>query len=313
MKVSKEFKVGLLAVVSITILYLGFNFLKGIDFFSSSNQYYAIYDEIDGLNVSNEVILNGLAVGRVSAIRIMPNSNNRILVELDVNSKIQLGENSTALLMNSDFLGSKAIELLVEESIENPIEDGDTLLSELDKGLTDVLLESAGPVADDLGTTVRRINLILENLSANTQKIDNTLANLEQSSLILRNTMQENQNDIGSVLDNYNTVAVELANTVREVPPLLNKTTQFIDSLQTLELSETLQTVQQAVSSLNQTMMKIDQGDGTLARLINNDSLYLNLNKAAEDLDKLLVDLKENPNRYVHFSVFGRKSNSSDD
>ena len=305
MKISKEFKVGLLAVVSITTLYLGFNFLKGIEFFSSTETYYAIYEEIDGLNVSNDVILNGLAVGRVSDITIIPRANNKILVEMDVDANVRLNESTIALLKNKDFLGSKAIELIVtEENIGNPVEDGDTLIARLDKGLTDILAETAGPVADDLNTTIRRVNLILEELSESTDEINNTMSNLEQTSFLIKQTFQENRSNLNTLLNNYNQVALELAYVLQDVTPILNNVNQLTDSLQNLELSQTVQKTQQTIDNLNETIKKIDEGSGTLAKMINNDSLYNNLNRSAENLDKLLNDLRQNPGRYVNFSLF---------
>lgn len=307
MKVSKEFKVGLLAVVSITILYMGLNFLKGIDFFSRTNYYYAIYDEVDGLNVSNDVILNGLSVGRVSNISIMPHNQNKILVELDVNSDIRLGRNSIAMLKNSDFLGGKAIELIIETPVEGILSDGDTLISEVDKGLAGMLLESAGPVADDLGATLRRLNIILESLSNNTGYITSALKNIEQASQSLKDALAENRGKLNDVLVNYNQVALQLSESLRELPPVLIKTSQIADSIQSLELSETVKKTQEAVDKLNSAIAKINEGDGTLAKLTNDDSLYVNLNSAAENLNKLLIDVRENPGRYIQFSVFGKK------
>lgn len=307
MKVSKEFKVGLLAVVSIAILYMGVNFLKGIDFFSSTNYYYAVYDEVDGLDVSNDVILNGLSVGRVSDISIITNRQNKILVELDVDSDIRLGRNSIAMLKNSDFLGSKAIELIIETPIEGLLYDGDTLTSEVDKGLAGMLLESAGPVADDLGATLRRLNIILESLSNNTGYITSTLRNLDQASLSLKGAVAENRGTLNETLVNFNQVALQLSESLRELPPVLIKTGQIADSIRSLEFSETIKKTQDAVDKLNSAVSKINEGDGTLAKLINDDSLYVNLNQATGNLDKLLIDLRENPGRYIQFSVFGKK------
>ena len=132
MKISKEFRVGLLAVISITILYLGFNFLKGIDFFSPNNTYYAVYDNIDGLNISNPVMINGFAVGRVSDIEILQARGNQLLVSLDVKDDQILGSGTRAVI-KSDLLGTKAVHL---DSIQvgSPLKDGDTLMSKLDKG-----------------------------------------------------------------------------------------------------------------------------------------------------------------------------------
>ncbi len=305
MRFSKEFKVGLLAVVSITILYLGFNFLKGEDFFSSSNSYYVIYEEIDGLSLSNNVILNGFAVGRVSNMTILPNRQNNILVEIDIDNRIALGKKTVAVLKNSDVLGTKSIELLIESPLTDRLDDGDTLIAEIDKGIASVLMESAGSVTEDIGTTIKRLNIILESLANNTGNITNTLNNVEQTSRQLRGIVTENRDQMNQMLKNYNEVAVDLSKTLREVPPVLIKAGQVADSLQSLEFSQTLAKTQEAIGNLNQALVKINEGQGTLAQLINNDSLYVNLNNAAQDLDKLLIDFRENPGRYVNFSLFG--------
>ena len=151
MKFSKEFKVGLLAVVSITILYFGFNFLKGIDLFKNTKVYYALYENIDGLTISNPVIINGLGVGRVSAIDILQEKDNLVSVEIGIESKINLNHGTIARLVNTDFLGSKAIELILSDSSNINYVSGDTLRSEIDAGIAEFLKQSAGPVADILG------------------------------------------------------------------------------------------------------------------------------------------------------------------
>ncbi|MEQ9307442.1 MAG: MlaD family protein, partial [Marinoscillum sp.] len=156
---SKEFKVGLIALVSGVLLYYGFNFLKGKDFFSPTNKYYVLYDNVDGLNKSNPVIVNGLAVGRVSRIRLLQSEDNQILVELDIDESITLGDSTVASLSNTDFLGSKGIVLTVG-SLNNPIVPGDTLIPYQDRGLNEILA-SAEPVASNLNTTITRVNEIL--------------------------------------------------------------------------------------------------------------------------------------------------------
>lgn len=306
MKISKEFKVGLLAIVSITILYLGFNFLKGIDFFSASNQYYAVYEKIDGLNVSNNVILNGLSVGRVAEIKILPRSGNKIVVEFDINSDIELYNSTVAKLTDDGILGSKVVELLISESPTGKVlEDGDTLNSELDKGLIASFQETAAPITDELETTLTRVNLLLE---ANTESISKTMVNLEQTSSLIKTTVQQNQSEVNQLLENVNEAAKQLAFVMQDLPPVINKMNQFADSLNDMQLAATAQKLQATVTSLNQSIEKINQGQGSLGKLMHDDSLYVNLNHAAENLDKLMIDLRERPGRYVNFSIFGRKN-----
>lgn len=306
MKVSKEFKVGLLAVVSITILYLGFNFLKGIDFFSATKQYYAVYEKIDGLNISNNVILNGLSVGRVADIKILPSSGNKIIVELDVNSDIDLYPSTVALLTDEGLLGSKIVELLISDTpVETMLEDGDTLKTELDEGLVASIQEKAAPITDELEITLARINNLL---AKNTESVTRTMNNLEQTSATINTTVQQNQSELNQLMKNFNEAAKQLAFVMQDLPPVVNKMNQFADSLNDMQLAATAQRLQATVTNLNQTLEKINQGEGSLGKLVNDDSLYLNLNQAAQNLDKLMIDVRERPGRYVNFSVFGSKN-----
>jgi phospholipid/cholesterol/gamma-HCH transport system substrate-binding protein len=308
MRFSKEIKVGLLAIVSLTILYLGFNFLKGIDFFSPTSTYYVIYDEVDGLNPGNNVVINGFAVGRVSNISLLPQQNNQILVQIDIDDKIELGRNTVAILKSSDVLGTKVIELVVETPVINPIADGGYLEGELDRGIVSALLETAEPITADLTTTIRNLNIILETLANNTAYITSTLNNVEQTSQGLKRMVMDNRVQMNQMLANYNEVALDLSRTLREIPPVLIKASQVADSIQSLDFSQTMAKTQQAIETLNSALAKLDEGQGTLANLINDDSLYVNLNKAAEDLDRLLIDIRENPGRYINFSIFGSRN-----
>ena len=187
---SKEFKVGLIALVSGVMLYYGFNFLKGIDFFSPTNKYFAIYDNVDGLVEGNPVIINGYSVGRVTDISLMKNQD-RILVKFDINENIQLNDSSVALLTSTDFLGTKGIVLTIGSS-QNVIEAGDTLISYRDRGLEEIL-ENATPVANNLNVTITRVNEILVGLKGSGEKINTTLDDLHRTFLNVNRIMESNE------------------------------------------------------------------------------------------------------------------------
>lgn len=310
MKISKEFKVGLLAIVSITILYFGFNFLKGIDLFKETNNYYALYENIDGLTASNPVIINGLSVGRVSNIQILQNKGNLVSVEMSVDSKIDLNIGTVARLMNTDFLGSKAIELILYDSSKVIYEDGDTLESEVDEGITEFLKQSAGPVADNIGTTITRINAILESFQGNSEKINATLANIEKMTENVTRNLPHMEEKYYVLMDNLSKNSQELNEVLIALKPVLANAAQFTDSLKTLELSETLDKTQLMLDNLNTNLVSLKEGNGTMGKLLHDDSLYVYMSHTARDLDRLLVDLQENPNRYVQFSMFGKKDKS---
>src|SRR5690606_39628379 len=176
MKLSKEFKVGLFMVVALVLLYFGFNFLKGIDVLSSSRKYYAVYNNVDKLTNSNQIFLNGFSVGRVGDIQIMQENGNRVLVTLEIDSEIKLTDSTTAIL-TGDFLGNKSI-LLQNVTGSRILEPGDTLRSNLDRGITDILAESAVPVADNLQVTLRKFNVLVEKLTRNTEQLDTIFSRL---------------------------------------------------------------------------------------------------------------------------------------
>ena len=177
MRFSKEVKVGIFMVTGIVLLYFGFNFLKGIDFFSSNNKYYAVFENVDKLTPSNQIFLSGLAVGRVSDIRILQDKENKVLVELEISSEVILDRKSSAIL-SGDLLGTKYLVLDIGV-ISDPLPPGDTVHAVLDKGLADLLEENAVPVAANLQSTLRKLNAVLDNLASNTGKLDTILLDFQ--------------------------------------------------------------------------------------------------------------------------------------
>lgn len=304
MKISKEVKVGLLAIVSGVVLYLGFNFLKGADFLSPNNSYYAVYDDVDGLTVSNPVTLNGLAVGRVKEITILQNKNNKLLVTLDINNDISLGDSTRAVLASSGVLGGKYIMLEVGP-LGKVMEDNDTLRAGVEQGVTEMLQAKAAPIADNLDSLVRNMNQLVKKFDAISATIDATLLSVKQTSSSLNGTIDNNQAAIQEVMGNMQNLSSTLNDSRTGIKPLMGKINNFADTLSNMQLASAVDNANRSLESLNRTLTHVNEGQGTLGKLTNNDSLYRNLNDAAADLDSLLIDLKANPKRYVHFSLFG--------
>ncbi|ELR72711.1 hypothetical protein C900_01090 [Fulvivirga imtechensis AK7] len=302
MKVSKELKVGLFMVFSIAILYLGFNYLKGIDFFSSNDKYYAIYENVDGLNVSNPVYINGFIVGRVSDITLRQDKENQIVVELDISGNIVLGDTATATL-TGDFLGNKSI-LLSTGDISSPIKPGDTLIAVLDRGIADILAQSAQPVANSLEVTIKKINTILDNLSGNSDKINRMMDRFEKTPVLLNTTIVETKNNLEEITATFNKVGEELNTTLRAARPVLKNMTTFSDSLKALELNKTIRETNEAIAKLQNAIDHFTQSEGTLGRLLKDDSLYVNMNNAILNLDTLLNHFDQNPRHF--FSPLGK-------
>lgn len=294
---SKQVKVGLITLISGAILYWGFNFLKGNDFFSPTHKYYVIYDKIEGLTKSNPVIINGLQVGRISNIRLLQRQNNLILVEMDIDQDIQLGDSTVALLANTDFLGSKAVVLNVG-SLENPIEPGDTLLADIDKGFNDIL-ESATPVANNLNTTITRINEILIGLKGSGEKINETIGGLRDVTIKVNTIMAENQVKVGEVISSSAVLIDNINDKVNRMNPVFDKANQTLDTINNLQLRQTLNRVDSLLVSLNETVKLIKENEGTLGKLMSEDSAYQNLNRLLIDLDKLVIHFNEYPKDFM--------------
>lgn len=294
---NKEIKVGLFAIISGAILYFGFNFLKGIDFFSSSNKFYAIYNNIDGLNVSNPVIVNGFAVGRVSKIKILQNRDNKVLVELDVKNELVIGKGTRATLMNSDFLGSKAILLEIGD-ISQPLESGDTLQADVDKGLA-AILERAQPLTDDIGVTISRLNEILLGMEGAGEEIKGTLQALKSTTENANILISRSRVNADETFGNVNTLLVNLDDKVSKMDPILANANATLNKINALELDSALATLKQSLEEVNEIVANINAGEGTVGRLMKEDSLYVNLNQALLDLDKLLIHFDEDPKHFM--------------
>ncbi len=302
MKYSKEFKVGLFAIVAIVGLYMGFYYLKGNDFFSNTNKYYVIYANVGGLEVSNPININGVTVGKVSDKRLIQGDINQVIVELDMNENIILGVGAQAVL-ESDFLGSISISI-DNGKLENPILPNDTIAGVLHKGIEDLFKESALPVANNLEATIKKVNVILDNLTGNGDKINDMVENMRFTSVHMKKLMIDSRTNINELSTNYNKLAISLNETVKATQPVLKKYGALADSLKSVDMKTTFVKLNNVMDSVESMINNMNNGTGTMTKLLKNDSLYNNLNKAFEDLDKLLIHMNENPKHF--FAPLGK-------
>jgi phospholipid/cholesterol/gamma-HCH transport system substrate-binding protein len=290
-------------VVSLVLLYVGFNYLRGIDFFSSTNKYYAVYDNVDKLMPSNQVYINGYAVGRVSNIQFQQ-KKNRVVVEMEIDSDIILGD-STVAFLNGDILGTKFIQLEVG-SITKQLKSKDTVRSETAKGIADLLAESAAPVANNVQTTLRKLNTVLDNLGNNSQSLDSIFRNFQSTPVLLNRTLGNANSKIDSLTYQIGTVTVNLNRTLNQLQPSLVNLKTFTDSLKSVELHRTLSKTQQALTKMNETLERMTKGDNTVGKLMTEDSLYVNLNNLLLSLQDLSKHMNENPKHF--FSPLGKSA-----
>jgi phospholipid/cholesterol/gamma-HCH transport system substrate-binding protein len=307
---SNELKVGFLALLAFLILYFGFNFLKGNDIFSSARIYYVEYENVDGLMVSNQVMVNGIEVGKVKKVEIQPTKSNKILVTLRLSQDIVIPDKTVAVLSDGALLGGKIIRLRLEGK-GNLAEDS-FLKGETEVGVTSLLKERAIPVianADSLLVSFRQISNKFDNtgtyLNTLLKTSNETVANINGS---VNGVVAENRANIAQISSNMKTLSSDLIETEKQLRPLLTKFNTVADSLNALKIGKTLKEVDATVLSLKKIVQGIERGQGTAGKLIKNDSLYVGLNKTLVDLDKLLLDFRLQPKRYIGISIFGNKN-----
>jgi phospholipid/cholesterol/gamma-HCH transport system substrate-binding protein len=305
MKITKEIKVAVLVILSIVLFYWGFAFLKGKNLFDTSTKLYAVYDNVAGLVEAAPVTLNGLIIGKVNTIEMLP--DGKMKVELVINNEqIQIAKSSEAQIMDSGLIGGREIAILNNFSDTNYTQSGDTLKTSNKLGLTAELANQIGPVKDKVEVLLENANKLIENL--NTTLDASTQQKLKASIASLEKTMSEfsqiskNANEILS--ENKSKLNTTLSNFEKTSGNLNTMTT----SLEKANLGATVKKLEATLTNVNGIMSNLEQGKGSIGKLLNDDAMYTNLTKTSKELELLLQDLRLNPTRYVNVSVFGKKN-----
>jgi phospholipid/cholesterol/gamma-HCH transport system substrate-binding protein len=300
MKISKEVKVGFVALFAIALSIWGFNYLKGNNLFVESKSVYAVYPKVPGLAVSSPIIINGVRCGVVDDIYFHPDKSSRVVVKLNITeSAIKISKNSIADLISTDFMGGKAIGLKLGDS-EGELKNGDTIQSHFEKSMLEDFSEQMLPIKDkaenmmiSLDTAVIKLTTTLENLNEmfsnqNKRNLTLALANLK------------------TTLEGFDELSRTLNATIKnKVNPAMTKFSDVADSLKALDLNRTLIKAQGALDGMASVMDKMNKGEGTMGKLMTNDSLYNNLTGATKEMEELLEDIKLHPKRY--FRILSKK------
>ncbi|WP_118194856.1 MlaD family protein [Albibacterium indicum] len=313
MKIANETKVGILATVAIAILVLGYSFLKGNDVFTSENTYYATYDQVDGLTVSKPVFVNGYQIGRVSGLTLR--STGDILTEFKIDKKYDIPENTIARIASTDLLGSKAIVFELGNA-STYADNGDTLRADIQQNIMDKVepvqkkAEAVFLMLDSVLTSINNtVNPDFQrNVNRSLASIANTLQTLENTAGQVDGMVGAEKSKISGILTNLESISKNMEQNNTRISAVFANMETITDNAAKLDFTETMAKADKAVADLQSITNNLNQGDGSLGKLLNDDSLYNNLEDASKSLDKLIVDMKENPKRYLHFSVFGRKN-----
>ena len=304
MKTSREIKTAFLVIGGIALFIYGFSFLKGTSLFERDKTIYTIYNEVEGLVPGAKVTINGLSVGKISEIDFLPNST-KILITMKIRDELIFSTSSTALLYETGLIGGMAVAIKPVFDSENKIISGDTLASEVKPGLTELINRQIEPLqakissmlssADSLFIGVSNVldNNTQLNLKSTLQNLSNTTQNLNEASSSLIKILDDNQNYINTTFNNFSDTSANLKS--------------ITDSISEANISLTMRELNETVKGLNLIVSSIENGKGTLGKIVNDESLYESLIDASDELESLLSDLKNHPKRYINLSIFGKK------
>ena len=297
MKLTKEIKIALVAIVGILVMYFGINFLKGMNLFSTNNAYYMTFDDIQGLGASTPIYADGYKVGTVDGLEYDYKENGPIKVKVDINKDLRIAQGSKAEIVK-DLMGNLQVNLLLANNPRERVEPGGIIPGAVNGGMMDKaanlvpVVEKMLPKLDSILTSVNAL-LADPALAASLHNVETITSNLTVSTRELNTLMAGLNKQVPGMIGKANGV--------------LDNTNRFTANLASLDVQGTLNKVNQTLESAHQFTEKLNSNQGSLGLLMNDTKLYDNLTSTMSHADSLVIDLKAHPKRYVHFSVFGRK------
>jgi len=317
-KTKKRFKpviIGASFVAAIVIFVWGFNFLKSTNLFNKETIYYASYDKVNGLIKANPVVINGLRVGQVKNVYFNPDLSGDIMVSIMLSTDFPIPNNTIARIFSSDLMGSKAIELILGDS-KDILQEGDTLPTSVEAGLMAEVNAQVQPIKNKAENLMASIDTLVvafqsifnksarENLAESFLNIEKTLANLQNATSNIDTLVVEESFRISTILINLDSLTTTFRESRGNITTIIDNFEMISDSLAKSEIPGTFARLNKSLDNVQTILDKVNKGEGTLGMLMNDDSLYLELNRSATALDSLLVDIKRNPKKYVRFSLF---------
>lgn len=310
MKLSREIKTAILALSGIVLFIFIFYYLKGENILDNTKEISAIYDNVEGLAPSAPVTINGLKIGKVQSIHFTKDLSGKLNVNLRIDSDFEFSKNSTAQLYESGLIGGKAIAIIPAFDGAPNVESGDLLKSDVKPGLTDLVNQRLTPLQEKIETMMVSADTLLVNLNSlfdsktksniksSIAELTTTIASFRSTSESLNELVADNSSSIGETITNFNEISEDL--------------THLSSSLATADFDTIMADLKSTISSFDQLLTAIENGEGSVGKLMKDDAVYNNLQGATKQLEELLEDMKLNPKRYVHFSLFGKKAKQYD-
>lgn len=315
MKVSREFKVGTLFVVCGLILYWGVNFLTGSDIFASEDVIYGKYDNTSGLDVGRPVNINGARIGAVQSIEFAPDYSGDLIVTFLITSEYPIPKNSRAVIA-ADVLGNSRVDIILGDSQES-LSLGDTIATGVQLGLTEAVNQQLAPLKAKTEKLLGSLDTALavfqgflneetrQNFTTSFQNLSKSFENLEHITRNVDGFVDNNRTRFDSIVLNLSKLTNTLAANSSKLDTIFSNVANITDSLAQSNLKATIDQLALATASANEILQKVNDGEGSLGKLINSEELYEKLIDASNSLDRLLLDLRYNPNRYLDLSIFG--------
>lgn len=318
-KFSRELKIGITTVVTIVAFVWGFNYLKGKDLFNTSRTFYVVYNNVSGLMKANAVTVNGLGVGQVDDIYFDENNLQQVIVKLTISNDLEIPDNSIARLASSDLLGTKGIQIELGNS-RTYLKSNDTINSDIAMSLQEEvnqmvqpILKKAGSMMSSIDTAITAVGAVFnyktrQNLVNSIENLNRTIANLENASGSIDSLVTTERKRLSVIFSNVESITTNLKENNDELSRIISNAALITDTVARFNLSSTLKNLESSLNNLTSTTNKINNGEGSLGLLLNDDKLYNDLQSSSKQLELLLNDMRINPGRYVHFSVFGRRN-----
>lgn len=317
-KLSKELKIGFTIVIAIGLFVWGYSFLQGNSFFSQEKTFYGVYSQVNGLAEANVVLVNGYKVGKVESITFHPDGSGRLIVKYTVSNELEIPKNSIAKI-TSDLISSKTIEILLGDS-KTFAKNGDTLSTDLQASLqkeVGILMLPIKTKLENLFISVDSVMALISNVF-NDKTRDNLIKSFESIRFAIRNIENTTYNidtlvtvqrtRLANILVNVESITQNFKNNNAKLSNIVTNFSTISDTLVRVNIAKTIHNTDKALADFATIMNKVNTGQGSLGLLINNDSLYKEVNSSSRELKLLLKDLRENPKRYVQVSVFGNKA-----
>ncbi len=315
MKRSRVILIGVVFILAIGVFIWGYNFLKGNDIFSKQRVFYARYSNVGGLLSANPVLINGMQVGQVRNLYFSPDMSGDIIVEFLMSTDFPIPRNTQAVITNANLLGDKAVTFKLGNS-KNLAQNGDTLKGVVETTLAEAVNEQLAPLKGKAEGLLSSIDSLVVDLNAvfagqagqdlrqSFVDIRSTLGNLRHTTSNLDTLVDTQGNRIATILAHIESITKEIDSKKTSITGTLENLDRLSDTLSNVNYQATLSNIDTTMAELHKLIEGLNAGQGSAGKLFVNDSLYMELNKSAAELNKLLKDIRENPKRYVKFSLF---------